>query len=213
MPPAVKTKSTRNPGRTRQRLLDAGVNLFSLRGYDGVSVDEIVKQAGCNKRMLYHYFGNKESLYIEVLRAVFGKLEAWELETLTEPPDAEAAIRQILARYFDFLQENPEFVNLLMWENLHQGRFLDAHPQLLSKSPVVELLNAIVEREKERGGISQGTDTRHLLVTLIGACFIYFSNRYTLRHTVGLACERPAVLRRGLETAQDIILHGLLRKA
>jgi TetR/AcrR family transcriptional regulator len=209
----TKKKVRRNPARTKENLLQAGIKLFSARGYDGVAVDEIVDQAGCNKRMLYHYFGNKDGLYVEVLREVFGKLENIELEGTAETSTTEDAIREILACYFDFLQQNPDFVNLLMWENLNQARFLDAHPNLLSKHPILQRLDEILKRGRLRGEIEGAPDSRHLLVLLIGVCFIYVSNRHTLHHTLGLDLRRPSVLRKGLQLAQEMFIHGLIRKS
>jgi len=209
----ARKKVPRNPARTKENLLQAGIKLFSARGYDGVAVDEIVDQAGCNKRMLYHYFGNKDGLYVEVLREVFGKLESLELEGTAEASTTEEAIREILTCYFAFLQQNPDFVNLLMWENLNQARFLDAHPNLLSKHPILQRLDEILKRGRARGEIAGSPDSRHLLVLLIGVCFIYVSNRHTLHHTLGLDLRRPAVLRKGLQLAQEIIIHGLVRKS
>lgn len=211
MPKKVNSKKTRDPERTKQALLDAARSLFALRGYDGVSVDEIVAQAKCNKRMAYHYFGNKDGLYTAVLREVFGKLESYELETTQEVTDTETAIRDILARYFDFLQGNPDFVNLLMWENLTQARFLESHPNLLSKAPILERLQQILSSAVNRGEISNKHDTRHILILLIGVCFIYFSNRHTLAHSLKLNLSRPSIIHEGLQVAQDVILYGLLR--
>jgi len=203
----------RNPARTKENLLHAGIKLFSARGYHGVAVDEIVAQAGCNKRMLYHYFGNKDGLYVEVLRQVFAKLETLELEGTAETSTTEEAIREILACYFDFLQQNSDFVNLLMWENLNQARFLDAHPHLLSKHPILQRLDEILKQGQARGEIEEPPDSRHLLVLLIGVCFIYVSNRHTLSHTLGLDLKRPSVLRKGLQLAQEIVISGLIRKS
>ena len=206
----VKPKIKRNPQKTRANLLKAGVKLFSDRGYDGVSVDEIVQRAGVNKRMLYHYYGNKDGLYVEVLRVVFSELESLEIAALTEDVSTADAIRKVLREYFVFLEGHPEFVNLLMWENLHRGRFLDMHPNLLSKSKVLARMREIVARGRASGEIDQDVDARHLLVLLYGACFIYQSNRFTLRHTMELDCQRPSVLRDGLRLAQNIIVRGLL---
>jgi len=210
MPGTVRAKIKRNPQKTRAGILNAGVKLFSLRGYDGVSVDEIVQRAGVNKRMLYHYYGNKDGLYVEVLRVVFAELESLEIAVLTEDVSTADAIRKVLKEYFVFLEGHPEFVSLLMWENLHRGRFLDVHPNLLSKSKVLARLREIVARARAAGEIDQDVDARHLLVLLYGACFIYQSNRFTLRHTMELDCRRPSVLRDGLRLAQDIIVRGLL---
>lgn len=213
MPTARKPKKKRNPEKTRAKLLAAGVELFSARGYDGVAVDEIVGRAGVNKRMLYHYFGNKDGLYVEVLRVVFADLEKIEIEALRGETSTDAAIRRILGDYFAFLAGHPEFVQLLMWENLNRGRFLDAHPHLLAKSPVVDRLKEILRRARERGEIAGNVDARRLLALLYGACFIYHANRYTLRHTIGLDCEKPSSWREGLKLSQEIIVRGLLGKA
>ena len=145
-----------------------------------------------------------------MLRVVFAELEGLEVEALGGEVPTGEAIRRILGGYFGFLEKHPEFVSLLMWENLHRGRFLDAHPQLLTKSPVIDRLREVIDRARARGEIDREVDARHLLVLLYGTCFIYYSNRYTLRHTMGLDCRKPAVLHEGLELARDILVRGLL---
>ncbi|MCE9629290.1 MAG: TetR family transcriptional regulator [Planctomycetia bacterium] len=201
-----RPERARDPVRTRGSLLAAGVRLFAERGYHGVSVDEIVGLAGCNKRMLYHYFGDKEGLYVEVLRAVYARMEASEMSPLPARGTTEQMIRKLIARHFEYLVRNPDFVKLLLWENLNEGRLLAKHPGLLSKAPVIERLQAILERGRERGDIAWSGDVRHLLVLMMGMCFIYCSNRYTLRQAVGLDVLRPRVRAEGLRLAQDAFL-------
>ena len=199
----------RDPARTRGSLLAAGVRLFAERGYHGVSVDEIVGQARCNKRMLYHYFGDKEGLYVEVLRAVYARLEASEMSPLPARGTTEQKIRKLIARHFDYLVHNPDFVKLLLWENLNEGRLLAKHPGLLSKAPVIERLQSILEHGRERGELVWSGDVRHLLVLMMGMCFIYCSNRYTLRQAGGLDVLRPRVRAEGLRLAQDAFLAAI----
>lgn len=206
--PAVRAK--RDPARTRRNLLEAGCYLFSRRGFDGVSVDEVVARAGCNKRMLYHYYGNKDGLYTEVLRSVFRKLEDCELRTTSGDPDTATAIRELLARYFEFLKGNPDFTKLVLWENLNGGRFVHRHPDLLSKGPILQRLHEILERSRARGEAVATTDSRHLLVLLIGVCAIHFTNRHTLKHSIGLDLGKEEALEEGLRLAQDVFLNGLL---
>ena len=57
----------RDPEAARRRLLDAGAGAFAEAGYAGARVDVIADRAGLNKRMLYHYFGDKAGLYRAVL--------------------------------------------------------------------------------------------------------------------------------------------------
>ena len=55
--------SRRDPIRTRERILRAARREFVAQGFAGARVDVIARAASVNKRMLYHYFDNKEGLY------------------------------------------------------------------------------------------------------------------------------------------------------
>ena len=204
--PRAAKRRVRDPIRTKQSLLTAGIHLFSSLGYHGVAVDEIVAAAGCNKRMLYHYFGDKEGFYAAVLQSVYARLEKVELQPMAEDAATADVIREIMARYFDFLSHNAEFVNLLLWENLNEGRILAHHPHLLTKAPAIAKLREVLEAAKPRGQIGEVVDVRHLLILMIGMCLIYFSNRHTLRQAIGLDLDRPSVRAEGLRTAQQMFL-------
>ena len=58
----------RDPERTKRRILAAALREFSLRGFAGARIDTIARRARVNKRMLYHYFGDKQDLYREIFR-------------------------------------------------------------------------------------------------------------------------------------------------
>ncbi|HEY3723468.1 MAG TPA: TetR/AcrR family transcriptional regulator [Acidimicrobiia bacterium] len=65
--------------RTRQRLLDAGVEVFAKRGYHSARVDDIVKGAKTSHGTFYLYFGNKEDLFRALAEEV-----ATEMRTLAD---------------------------------------------------------------------------------------------------------------------------------
>ena len=58
----------RDPERTKRRILDAAVEVFSARGYAGARVAEIADRAGVNKQLIAYYFGGKQGLYQEIGR-------------------------------------------------------------------------------------------------------------------------------------------------
>lgn len=205
--PRKVVKQVRNPERTRANLLEAGIRLFCRKGYTGVSVDEVVAKANCNKRMLYHYFGNKEGLYVAVLESVFAKLEKIEVGMLRRTEDLAGVLEGLLGSYFDFLEKNPEFVRLLMWENLNEGRFLAKHPDLLLKNPVVKELESVLRQSS--GKHLKEIDSRHLLIQLYAISFIYHSNRSTFTHTLGLNLHDKKVRLAGVRQATSVILRGL----
>src|SRR5256886_17609985 len=67
----------RHPERTRERILAAALKEFAAKGFHGARVDLIARRARINKRMLYHYFGNKEGLFKAVLRRKISERQAW----------------------------------------------------------------------------------------------------------------------------------------
>jgi AcrR family transcriptional regulator len=67
--------------RVRHKLITSANRLFNRQGYAATSVREIVAASGVTKPVLYHYFGNKEGLYREIIKRVLdhfeGQLEAF----------------------------------------------------------------------------------------------------------------------------------------
>ena len=117
MPRIAKTKLP-EPLPVRTRLLQAATRLFAQTGYRGTTVDEIVAEAKVNKRMVYHYFGDKERLYHAVLTEAYRGLETVEVEALSHTQNIDELTGAMVRSYFDFLSAHPEFVRLLLFENL-----------------------------------------------------------------------------------------------
>src|SRR5258708_4019982 len=81
----------RDPERTRRAILDAATAEFVNNGFAGASVNEIAARANVNKRMLYHYFGKKEELYIAVLERTYIALRTAQTQLkLSDVPPATA---------------------------------------------------------------------------------------------------------------------------
>src|SRR5215216_5801584 len=59
--------------QTRERLLDAALEVFSRRGYYAASVDEIAAEAGYSKGAVYSNFSNKEELFLALIDRRFAK--------------------------------------------------------------------------------------------------------------------------------------------
>src|SRR5580765_4440836 len=104
-------RGTRNPERTKQRILEAAFSGFAAKGFAGARVDEIARQAGINKRMLYHYFGDKKALFREVLRRRIAQRQAWGVATPDDPT-------QSLPYWFDLASKDRDWIRLLEWEAL-----------------------------------------------------------------------------------------------
>ena len=106
--------SSRDPVRTRERILRAARREFVAKGFAGARVDAIARAASVNKRMLYHYFGDKEGLY----RATLHESIATNLDLVAAaPPDPENLLPFLLERAC----QRVDGVRMLQWEALSLG--------------------------------------------------------------------------------------------
>ena len=104
----------RNPGRSRGRILSAALKEFAARGFAGARVDVIARRAAINKRMLYHYFGDKEHLFREVLRRKIGERRTWAEGLSGDPTES-------LPFWFRLSCKDADWVRLLEWEALQEA--------------------------------------------------------------------------------------------
>lgn len=103
----------RDAERTRRQILAAAMEEFSERGIAGARVDRIATVAGCNKAMLYAYFGNKDGLF----DAVFTVYVENYLEQVGF--DAED-LPSYAGRVFDYFEKNPGHLRLATWYRLER---------------------------------------------------------------------------------------------
>jgi AcrR family transcriptional regulator len=85
----------------REQLVALGVEMFSERPFDDVSIDDIAAGAGISKGLLYHYFPSKRDFYVAVVRH-----SADEMQAITETdPDLEPLERLAdgLDRYLEYV--------------------------------------------------------------------------------------------------------------
>ena len=106
--------SSRDPIRTRERILRAARREFVAKGFAGARVDAIARAASVNKRMLYHYFGDKKGLYVAVLRESI----ATNLDLVAAAP---ADPGELLPFLFARASKRMDGIRLLQWEALGAG--------------------------------------------------------------------------------------------
>src|SRR5712691_4552165 len=96
---ATKAVTPRDPDRSKERILTAALKEFSARGFAGTRVDRIACRAAINKRMLYHYFGDKEGLFRAVLRRKIAERQAWNAATPEQPAEYLPLLFDLACKY------------------------------------------------------------------------------------------------------------------
>jgi len=179
-PASVRGRS-RDPVATSQALLDAALSEFAEHGFEGGRVDRIAAQAGVNKQLVYHYFGNKDELYRAVLESVYRQIREREQELHLGDAEPEEAMRRLVGFSFDYLAENPQFIALVNDENRLAARHLKASEQVAAMhSPLVQQIEQTLLRGLKAGVFNDRFGPVNLYLSIAALSFFYFSNKNTL---------------------------------
>jgi AcrR family transcriptional regulator len=202
----------RDPERTRERILQSAMREFSKEGLDGARVDEIARRSGANKRLIYHYFGSKQELFLAVLERAYDDIRKAEAALNLDGLDPETAIRRLTEFSFDYSLNNPHFIHLLNCENLHRARHLRESKRILQlNSPIVAMMQRILKKGQRDGIFRKDVDALELYISVAGLSYFYLSNIHTLSTVFGrdLADKHQIRLRRTHNVAMVL---GFLRQ-
>ena len=179
--PAPRKRSSRNPQRTHAAILEAATDEFAAHGFGGARVDLVAARARANKRMLYHYFGDKEALYLAVLEKSYGSIRNAEKSLDLTHRDPEEGIRELAMFTWNYFLDHPEFLSLLTTENLHKARYLKRSRTITTMhSHFIAELADVLKRGAEAGLFRPGIDPVSVYLTIAALGFFYLSNRHTL---------------------------------
>ncbi len=171
---------TRDPVATRQRILDAATREFARLGFGGARVDAIARRAKANKRMIYHYFGNKNRLFLAVLESAYGSIRTAEQALDLEHLEPEDALRTLTEFTWQYYLAHPEFLTLVNSENLHKARHLKQSTRVGEMfSALVEMVRKILQRGVRKGVFRKGIDPVQLNITIAAIGYYYLTNRFT----------------------------------
>lgn len=208
---ALRLPGQRDPERTKRAIIEAAIAEFVEKGFAGASVNEIAARANVNKRMLYHYYGKKEDLYIEVLEHTYAKLRSSQTKLKLKDIEPYQAIETLIRFTWDHYLKNPEFVTLLISENMLDGRYLQRSDRIRDLHPsLFEMIEDVIRRGESTGIFRQGVDSLQLYLSIASQCFYYLSGRVTLSIIYGRDLDGEENMQIALQHVIDVI-QGYLR--
>jgi AcrR family transcriptional regulator len=183
--PAATVKSaetrSRNADRSQKEILDAALAEFAEHGLGGARMDRMAERAGVNKRLIYYYFDDKESLFLAVLERAYERIRGEEQALNLTQVEPVEAIRRLIAFTWNYYIAHPEFLTLLNSENLHRARHLKQSTKISAMhSPLVQTLADVLERGHKFGIFRAGVDPVQLYISIAGLSYFYLGNNHTL---------------------------------
>jgi TetR/AcrR family transcriptional regulator len=165
--------ATRDPDRTRQRILDAAFAKFVEKGFADVSMREIAEQSDVTKSLIHHHFGSKESLWDAVKDRAFGRYADQQMAELenAENPDATLLERSVI-NYFGFLKDNPQVVRLMAWTHLEGDESCGE-----MDADLVRLGSHRIRQGQNNGLFRDDVNPTHVVTTFVMTCLQWFEAR------------------------------------
>ncbi len=207
-PQAKEPSRTNDPVRTMTGILDVASAEFAEKGLSGARIDEIAAATKTSKRMIYYYFGSKEGLYLAVLEESYRRMRSIESELHLEDLEPEDALRRLAAFTFDHHHGNPDFVRLVMSENMQRGQYLAQSKQIQQLNvPAISAIQKLYERGVASGVFRPGLDPVDIHASISALTFFNVSNQ----HTFGLIFKRDTQTTAAVATRRDNVVEMVLR--
>lgn len=202
----------RNPERTTRKILQAATIEFSQKGLSGARVDVIAERAKTNKRMLYHYFGNKEALFLAVLEDAYAGIRSLENDLNLADLPPEDAVRKLVRFTFNYFVEHPEFILLLNSENLFEAEHIKKSKKLRDMhSSLIGKMEDVLSRGVRAGLFRNDVNPMQFYITVAALSYFYLSNASTLETIFGKDLKTKSALKERLAHSESVIL-GYLRR-
>ena len=168
-------------GEGCRKIVAAAEKLFADHGFDAVSMHAIATDAGISKANIYHYFPNKDALYLAVLQSAAASLRTLLQEAMDSSGTASEALRHFAVNHLQHLLARPRLVRLFLRELLEKG---EPRARDLADSGLADVFASLVQIlqvGQERGELRNDFDPALVATMLLGANMIFFQSRDLLR--------------------------------
>lgn len=171
---------TNDPARTMAGILEVATTEFAAKGLSGARIDEIAAATKTSKRMIYYYFGSKEGLYVAVLEESYRRMRQIEAELHLEDLAPEAALRRLVEFTFDHHSSNPDYIRLVMTENMERGAYLAQSKSIQDLNvPAIDAIRKLYNRGVAGGVFRPGLEPIDIHASISALTFFNVSNQHT----------------------------------
>ncbi|RPI35810.1 MAG: TetR/AcrR family transcriptional regulator [Nitrospiraceae bacterium] len=184
--------------KTKEKILDAAMKIFSTYGYSGANIRTIAKTAGISIGGMYLYFRNKEELYLDLIKTLIQEQAHKTKEVVASASSSTGALNAFISLHLEYGIKHRELIFIHIRE--HGFTFGMEIKRKFFRGQIKLLSTIIGEGIRNRDFRECNTDetARIIMATLRGV-------------VLSMAIEGDTVVTE--KGVQDLILRGLLKKA
>ncbi len=205
--PAKPRPRTRIQREKQDAILNAALDVFSVHGFRGATIDQIAEAAGMSKPNLLYYFASKEAIHRRLLTSM---LDLWldplrELDATGDPiPELRSYIRRKLEMARDFPRESRLFANEMLQGAPHAIDVLEGELKAL-----VDDKAQVIESWMAQGRIAR-TDPYHLIFSIWATTQHYADFDVQVRAVLGQGRGGEGRFEDAARYLEHLFMNGLL---
>ncbi len=190
-----------------QAILIAAEKLFSMKGYELVSINEIANEAGLSKANIFHHFSNKETLYFEVLKKACEVTAENMLKLHVSKGTFEKRITSFMNAHLNSLFDNEQSTLLVLREVQNNGsKRARSLAQNVFGSIFHQFVN-ILSIAQQNGELKKKIDPALVATLLLSSNINFFQNQSVLKHMPRVEFSENIDLY--VKQSMDIFLNGI----
>lgn len=202
-----RPKRTNDPERVRRDILEVARREFVEHGLSGARVNEIAERTATSKRMIYYYFTDKDGLYQAVIEDAYQRIRALERTLDLEHLPPVEALAALAGFTFDYHADNPDFVRLVMVENIHHARHLKRLARIGEiNSSAIDMIRELHQRGVADGVFRGDVDPVDIHITISALSFYNVSNRASIEQVFGHDMGAPEARARRRASVIEAVL-------
>jgi AcrR family transcriptional regulator len=177
---------TQDPDGVKKNILEVARQEFVANGLSGARVDEIAAKTATSKRMIYYYFTDKKGLYSAVLEEAYKRIRLLEIKLDPSSLPPLEAMASLVGFTFDYHADNPDFVRLVMVENIHHAVHLKNSETIKALNmPAISIVREIYIKGVNSGIFRPGLDPLDIHLTISALSYYNVSNRESILQVFG----------------------------
>jgi AcrR family transcriptional regulator len=166
---------------SKEKIIDAAIEVFFEKGFDAASMREIAEKAGLTKPMIYYHFKNKEGLYLGLLEENL-ELFCRGLEgLLAEGGDPQSTLCAIIDHFEQTFARGAKVYNIIQREISGNGHYVAMLTERYF-SKISLLIAQFMGRGQQLGFIRRELDPQLAEMSLVSILLLFFSQENVFQH-------------------------------
>jgi AcrR family transcriptional regulator len=205
--PATKRRPQQRGLETRERLVEAALEVFARHGFDGATTREIAAAAGVPQGLVTYHYASKQALWEAAVDWLFGEVavELASTEDALRDLDPVTRLRAAMKRFVRFAARHPELQRFMTHEGSHDGprlRWLvQRHVRPLFDQSIAAIREAL-----------PGIDAVHFHYALLGAMSHAFAVAPEFTLVTGRDALSPETVEAHASSVVDWLVDGALAR-